>query len=740
METGILKVDPRHTMRRIRTAMQGNVIRAIAELITNSDDSYNKLEDDKQPHTGVIEIIYKKDGHCGLFAIRDYATGMSLKKIRKALTTYGAATSGMQAGKRVRGYFGQGAKDALASMLDGGICTFKDNEFVEYRIFTKNKAVRWEIDPPISASSELRQLHKIDGNGTIAYFKVDPHVAGRVPRFDTLCKDLANNYLLRKIMTNPRRKIFVLGEKETKVRPRKYQMPRGEEILLDDFSISYGKYEDFPINVSIWRAENELTQTGDDREGGLLLLDDDEAVLGISLFKYDSEPLAARFFGQVVIGNFRKLLIEEEPVLREERDGLVARHPFCLALIPEIEKRIEKVVKDERLRRQKESQSKIDRQEARRYKKAFNILNEIAEIEVQAVINLGQDPTDKIEEPPNGFCLYPPSAQITAGKRYAFELRMNTNVVRHGSTIRITCTSPKVQILMPEIKISHENGTGILRKYITVEGTEPNIDATIRATAGSNLAEAKVFVVPEKKGLLYEEGMEFEPGSITLPPNQMRKVYLLVYVKMIAGGSLIKISSDNESIHISKDEIAVNEADAKRHVAKYELEVWGEGIGQNAVITAESDIYMSLLGVRIRSKKEPPDKSRKGMFREPKFCFDTEPLQRTTYSANTGEVNLYVNFPSIKHYVGEECQHRKTLAAQVLVADLVAERCFYEMAKRMVESRVGVTLGPEAVPDRIQRDAQELSRKYGKKVHEALVDQNLVNQSRNFDEKIKNHA
>lgn len=344
METGILKVDPRHTMRRIRTAMQGDVIRAVAELIINSNDSYDILENEGQVRKGIIEIIYKKDGYRGLFAVRDHAAGMSIHKIRDAFTKYGAATSGMQAGKPVRGYFGQGAKDALASMLDGKICTFKDDEFVEYRIFIKKNAVRWEIDTPKSATPDLRQLHTINGNGTVAYFTVDPQVAGRVPRFDTLCKELANNYLLRKIMTNPHRKVLVFDQKEAKPRRLQYQMPKGDEILVEDFTIPYDNYTDFPIHVSIWRAENELTQTNDDREGGLLLLDSNDAVLGMSLFKYDVEPLAARLFGEVVIGNFRKLLINEEPVLREERDGLVDRHPFCKLLIPEIEERIEKVV------------------------------------------------------------------------------------------------------------------------------------------------------------------------------------------------------------------------------------------------------------------------------------------------------------------------------------------------------------------------------------------------------------
>lgn len=730
MERGIIIADDRHTVRRIKTAMQGNAIRALVELITNADDSYIRLEDEKITHKGVIEILYKKEGHCGQFAVRDHAEGMSIDDIRNSFKRYGAATSGMKKGKRVRGYFGQGAKDALAGMVGGKICSFKDDVFVECRIFIEDEKPIYEIDDPIHATTELRTRHKIDGNGTFAYFEADPKKTGIVPRLNTVHEELANNYLLRKIMTNNRRKVFLLDENSGKSRPLRYQMPPGKEILVDDFTVSYDNYGDFPIHISIWRAERELRQTGDDRDGGLLLVDDEDTVLGISLFKYDNEPLAAHFFGEVRIGRFRELLAREETVLSEERDGLITRHPFCQKLIPEIEKRIEVKVKEERLRKQKEDQNKLGHEETSRYKKAFSILNEIAEVEAQAVINLGQKPTDQIEEPPNGFCLYPSSAQITVGKRYAFDLRLNTRIIRQGSVIKSSCTHPKLRVLTPEIQILAEDDSGIIHKYITVEGIEPNIEGALRATTGSNLTEAKIYVIPEKE-LLLTEGMVFQPESITLRPNQTRRIYLLVYIKMIEDGSTIRISSDNEAVYFSKDEIIVNDADATRHVAKYELEVWGEGVGQDAIITAEYGTYIALLEVSVRSKEGEDKKSRKGMFSEPEFSYDPEPLQRTSYSAETGKVIIYVNFPSAKHYLGDNCQYRKTLSAQVLIADLVAERCFYEIAKKKVGAS-GAALRPETVPDRIQRDAYELSKKYGKKVHEILVDQEILNNTKSL--------
>jgi len=126
MERGPIEADPRHIARRIKTAMQGNTIRALVELITNADDSYIRIEEEYININGTIEISYKKEGYSGLFAVRDNAEGMSNEDICNSFKKYGAATSGMKTGKRVRGYFGQGAKDALASMAEGKICTFKD--------------------------------------------------------------------------------------------------------------------------------------------------------------------------------------------------------------------------------------------------------------------------------------------------------------------------------------------------------------------------------------------------------------------------------------------------------------------------------------------------------------------------------------------------------------------------------------------------------------------------------------
>jgi len=725
-----IQADQRHMVRSVQTAMQGNAIRALVELITNCDDSYCDLEDLGNKPSGIMKILYKKDGDCCHFAVRDEAEGMSREEVMGSFgkQSYGAATSGLKEGKRRRGYFGQGAKDALAGMKDGKIVTVKDSLLTECRVYIEKGKLYGEIEDTVAATEELRNKHGIRGNGTIAYFTADREKAGSVPRYATVQSDVANNYMLRKIMTNPRRKISLIDENNDERRPLSKKLPQGNEILSDNFIISHKSYPDFRIHISLWRSEGELSQSGDDREGGLLVIDDANVVLDISLFKYDNEPLASHFFGEVVINDFRELLKNEETVLTEERNGLANRHPFCQSLIREVEKRLEVKINEEKQRKQKEAQTKFDLEEAKRYKKAFQVLNEIAKVEAEATTPLGENPDEIIDEVPDGFSLYPTSAQITVGKRYAFQLRLDTRIVRHGSVVKISCTTPKIKLETSEIRIISDDGSGIIRKYITVKAIEPNVQGTLRASTGLLFKESKIFVVPEKE-LLLEEGMAFQPETITLRPNKPKKVYLLVYIKIIKGGDKIKISSDNEAVHLSKSEILVNEADAERHVAKYELDVWGEGEGQEAMIAAQCEQSMALLQAFVHSKEEEEPKQPKGMFSEPQFDPEPDPSRRSSYSAETGKVIIYMNFPSVFHYLGEGCKHRKILAAQVFIADLVAERCFFEIARKRVESS-GTLLNPGATSARIEQYTYEFSKKYGRRIHEALVDQNLLAESR----------
>jgi len=292
----------------------------------------------------------------------------------------------------------------------------------------------------------------------------------------------------------------------------------------------------------------------------------------------------------------------------------------------------------------------------------------------------------------------------------------------------MSSSTPKLGIVgNTEFKVGKVPSGQIVRRFVTVQGTEAGVRAILRAAIGKNIAEATVYVEPaaDENEYLYKNGLVFRPESLTVRMNKTRHAVLRVYVKIVEVGSTIHFKSDCESVHVWPEEIQVKETDAHRHVAEYDVEVWGDEPDVTAIITAETEAADALLEVKTRLEEEPERPKGRGMFNtEPHFDLDDlDPLQRTSYSRETGSITIYAHFPSIALYVGKNLCHKKTLAAQVLIADLIAERCFLEMAQ--VKKR-DVAISPEALSARIQRDAQELSRKYGMRVHKALVDSALI--------------
>ncbi|TSA24004.1 hypothetical protein D4R71_07680 [bacterium] len=728
---GVIKASDSHTLRNIRTAIQNDVFRALVELITNSDDSYLRLEEFGTNVKAEIEILYKNDGNLCRFGVRDFAEGMSYETIFSSFTEYGTTTSGFREGGSVRGYFGQGAKDALISMIEGEINTFYNGEYIKCKLYIEDNKPYYEIHSPKVASESLREKYGIKSNGTVVYFSIDREVMNiSIPKVLTIHKELANNFLLRIIMSKPSRKVSLIDENKEEVYKLSYRFAEGEEVFNDKFILNYLDYEDFEIDLRILRHKDELNQLGENRDGGILILDSHDTVLDISLFKYDNEPLASKIFGFLHIKNFRTLLKNEEPVLKQERTGLDNRHPFNKILISKIEKRLDIIIeKEKKLEDRRINQ--FDKEESKRFKNAFKLLNEIAQNEVQDITTLGENDVE-IEFENGLFILSPKSANITVGKRYNIKLFIDSNIVKVGSEISLSSSNNKVKLITRKVLISPEDKSKkIIKKHVTIQGEEGNIKSTIAASYKEKYAEVNIFVTPEDD-ILYDEGMIFQPQSISLKPNNHRSVNLLVYTKIIHTSDLIKITSDNDSIQFSPQEIYVNEADSIRNIAKYTIDVWGDRVGEFGEIQAEIFDLIALLDVKIISKSQTTkDSNQTGMFKEPYFNSEIKPKQRTSYSKSTGQVHIYQNFPSIELYLGEILENKKTIQAQVLIADLVAEQCFKIIIREKIEKGGILSPNPEAKQARIERDINELSEKFGHKIHKLLVDQDLFRRSLN---------
>ena len=186
IDKGVIEVDPRHTMRSIKSAIQGSVIKTLVELITNSNDSYTRIEESGENVDGEIMITFEKNGNRGNFSVIDNAEGMSHEEIKSKLTKYGVATSGLKDGFSVRGYFGQGVKDALISMIDGEIHSIKNDIYTCCRLYEEDHKPSYAIEFPIPVTNQIRKKLSITENGTVAKFSADRTFAMTVRHRSTI--------------------------------------------------------------------------------------------------------------------------------------------------------------------------------------------------------------------------------------------------------------------------------------------------------------------------------------------------------------------------------------------------------------------------------------------------------------------------------------------------------------------------------------------------------------------------
>lgn len=102
-------------------------VRALVELITNSDDSYKKLEKLGIENDGSITIKFKRARGSATLKITDHAIGMSSELMDEAVGMYGSETHGFEEGQGGRSFFGRGLKEAILSMGGGFVMSIQNN-------------------------------------------------------------------------------------------------------------------------------------------------------------------------------------------------------------------------------------------------------------------------------------------------------------------------------------------------------------------------------------------------------------------------------------------------------------------------------------------------------------------------------------------------------------------------------------------------------------------------------------
>jgi len=307
-------------------------IKTLTELITNSDDSYKRLlycENCKKrflekeyrkklcPDCGnllsdvlgeIIIIYYLKDKK---FQVIDHAEGLTDDEMEEKFNEYGEDIPGRTAQTLERGLFKQGLAQVLFTQEYGNVRSIKNSQsyickYIKQRKKGTTKKKRgFYISLGPRLTDELRKAWSIpQGNGTLVEFKLRKDT--RKPNPDKLYEKLCNFFMLRKILSDPKRdvKLIVISSNgkpfEKKLKPIE---PKGGKPLTSFLSeMKYEDYSPIKIEAEVFENPSPLVQHEkgiEDREGGLLVFDNRNRVYDLTLFRFDKWQDCRNLYGNV---------------------------------------------------------------------------------------------------------------------------------------------------------------------------------------------------------------------------------------------------------------------------------------------------------------------------------------------------------------------------------------------------------------------------------------------------------
>ncbi|MGE5626697.1 MAG: ATP-binding protein [Solirubrobacterales bacterium] len=333
-----------------------SIEKALVELITNSDDSYSRLEAKGAATSNKILISYERHQNGAVLTVTDHAEGMSFKTILSVLS-YGGAHSLMAKGEAGgRGYFGRGMKQAIYGLGHGWIESINEGIISRVDLF-RGENGEYLFDDWNSGREVLeKDYNRLDipkgCNGTRVTVIVENPLAN-IPYFSSLSKTITNNIYLRDILN--RRQVELINiNQSSKIEASiilKFDEPESR-ILMGPDEVHTFNYNGRSYNfcITLKKAlDRELVLRGNERTNGLLVISG-TAVFDCQFFKYENQLGTEYLYGAVNCPGFVEMLAKGNPIISDEREGLNMKDPFVSAFSDAVSEVVSSFIKNEQLR------------------------------------------------------------------------------------------------------------------------------------------------------------------------------------------------------------------------------------------------------------------------------------------------------------------------------------------------------------------------------------------------------
>lgn len=516
-----------------------SLIDGIVELVTNSDDSYRRLEENGICREGKISIYVsrEKGGLCKRLIVEDFAEGMSSEDLERAII-FGAESSGLTAGRSVRGLFGRGLKETIIALGEGQIISRKNGQLAKTRLWLDKEKKRPLYDDEMLKKSEVTS----EPDGT----KVDILVTNekvKLPELETFKPQLCTHYALRDINSLKSRNILLtfddLKRRLKTIDERiEFVYPHGELVIQKDINLpGFGDR----IRLKIWESPQELTRPRNNPCGlAGILIKTSGAILDNQLFRFENDPAAHYFFGEALSDGLENRLRKGETELIDpNRGGLEWRHDYCQTLAQSIEEVLEPLISNKKKQLEKKPEKEISEPAKKMIRNLCSLLNELAKEELSEMPEVPIDPEPDITI----LTLKPEAATLIKDTPRTFSIYAPVNIIeKEGNEAKIKTDAWTITHLSSKVKLEkHPKFPGKLwYKYFKVVGIMEGAEGNIIVNLGKEVATAKVKVgIPKEKTGRKITGRKGGFISDIKPDNQtgpfQRAIYrdgiIYVYIK-----------------------------------------------------------------------------------------------------------------------------------------------------------------------------------------------------------------
>ena len=736
---GKLDLTARYFDQNRGKAMRGSIERALVELITNSDDSYRDLAERNLSVKGTIrvEILRKRKNARSVVVVKDRAAGMTAEEMLTKLTRPGSRTSGFEKGLERRGLYGRGAKD----VTEFGTVTFESIKDDIYARCTLNPDTQYKIEKS-AATTEIRNRVGIQrGNGTVVTVEVAPRFD--IPHHQTMVERFSRYFSLRDIFSNLNRRVTLvdLNKRPQKEDHLSYRCPEGEIQINERVPLS--GYEGAFAHLVIRRHKQKFQEEKHGhntpyREGGILIKSA-AAIHELTLFRYENDPYAEWFSGELVCPHIDQLVREydderdqnpnnpahrqKNPIrlLDPERDGLIREHPFTKALFFEAEVRLQKLIEQERAAA-KEGEKEISSEKTR--KKLSDLARKAARFMEEKFRELQ-------EELPGGgpgvnYDKYPVGLTIIPANEYSLKLdeRKTFSVIVKAAydfplspLVTVLSDSPGVHVLNQSVPLTVENENGRLgRCTFSLEGKELGSQAFVSASIDGYQNVLLVEVVePDPIPADPPKGLSFESGKYEVFLKKAKHAVLWLNFDGITSDKCqAQVSSSSDDVVVRPQVVSLRRV--RNSIFSGAVSFEGQRLHATANIRAKWQELDATCAVSV-----VPDGKSKADLKF--FPIDRDfGVVRAVWNKDTPNVlEIAGRHPVIRRYLGSKEQNfpgEKTTEYLMVLAEVISEA----ICQRILETKDRKQPNEEMRATDFYTEHFRLMREFLPVAHEELVD------------------